>query len=337
MTPCKPFGGDGGYSTYLAWNPVESRIGSMAVASQTYQKIRSVGRLPTPCRTALKLLELANNEDSTLNEFSAVVEKDPSLASRLIQLANSPLAAQSRKIASIRQAITLLGLVSVKSVALGFSLVDRNRKGACAAFDYEAFWSESVARAAAARHVAGRVKSFPPDEAFTCGLLCQIGRLGLATVYPESYASVLEEAHVSRRPLSEAEREALDIDHNELAAEMMADWGLPKCFCNAVRLQDETDQTGRSVEPQTDPLAGLLRLGGLVSKLLVKTPAMFEFARLTQAANLAGVQPLALPDVFDGIRAEWQDLGIIFNVKTRRSAPLMELRTQAGAHHPWCL
>lgn len=302
------------------------------MASQAYQKIKSAGRLPTPLSTALRLLELADQEDSTLDEFAAVVEKDPNLASRLIQLVNSPLVARSRQIASIRQAITLLGLVSVKTVAVGFSLVDRNRKGACAAFDYEAFWSESVARAATARHVAGRLKSFLPDEAFTCGLLCQIGRLALATVYPQSYAAVLEEVKISGRQLCEVERDVLDIDHNELAAEMMSDWGLPASFCNAVRRQDETGPADRSVEPQTDPLAGLLRLGGLVSLLLVKAPVSFEFATLTQAANLAGVQPLVLPEVFDGIRGEWQDLGTIFKVKTRESAPLIELRAQACTH-----
>ncbi|MFQ5490610.1 MAG: HDOD domain-containing protein [Phycisphaerae bacterium] len=301
------------------------------MASEVYEKIKAADRLPTPSGTVLTLVDLANREDSTLNQMATVVESDPGLASRLVKLVNSPLAALSRQIASVQQAIALLGLATVKSVALGFSLVDNNRKGACAAFDYETFWSESVARATTARHVGNRLKNFPPDEAFTCGLLCQIGRLALATAFPKDYAAILAEVKANDRALTDVETEAFNIDHNELAAEMMADWLMPAMFCDAVRNQDKPQSSAPESRPEQ--LAQILRLGGLVATLLVKTPMTYDFSTLTQTANTLGIKPTVLPEVFDCIREEWQGLGSILDVKTQRSASLIELRTQAGNRH----
>lgn len=313
----------------------------------TYEAIKETGCLPTLSGAALKLLTLTNRDDTTTEELAAVVQADPSLASRLLKLVNSPLAGTSRTIASLHQAIALLGFRAVKNVALGFSLLDDNRNGACDAFDYEGFWSKSVARAVTARTITARLKNFAPDEAFTCGLLCQIGRLALATAFPTPYASILRSplSSTQQPPASEpdnaknsdrttsveaAERDAFAISHNDLAAEMMADWGLAEVFCDAVRNQDKADLAGSSLEPRAVQLASVLYLGGKVATLLTDSPNHpDDFPPMTQAANRVGFDPCAFTDVFDTIREEWQQIGAILNVKTQRVPPLIELRAEA--------
>lgn len=317
------------------------------MGSTTYEAIKKAGGLPTPSGAALKLLTLASKEETTTEELAAVVQADPGLAARLLKLVNSPLAGKYRTIASLHQAIALLGFRAVKDVALGFSLLDDHRNGACEVFDYEAFWSTSVARAVTARIITAQLKSFAPDEAFTCGLLCQIGRLALATAFPTPYASVLRSQLSSERQppakdpdgakspeaqtsLEAVEQDTFAINHNVLAGEMMADWGLAGVFCDAVRNQDKPDLAGSSLEPRTAHLGGVLYLGGKVATLLTDSPNHpDDFPPMTQAANRVGLDPCAFSDVFDTIREEWRHIGQILNVKTQRVAPLIELRAEA--------
>ena len=74
-----------------------------------------------------------------------------------------------------------MGLRAVKLMALSFSLVSADHKGACSGFDFDQLWSRSLACAVAARTIARRSKICPAEEAFVAGLLRDIGQLVLAT------------------------------------------------------------------------------------------------------------------------------------------------------------
>ncbi len=311
------------------------------MSSTVYQAIKASHRLPSPSGVALRVLELARNEEFTLGEIAAVVESDPAIALRLLKLVNSPLAGIPRQIASIQRAAAMLGVRAVTSLALGFSLVSENRRGRCSAFEYELFWSESVARAVAARHLANHLKNFAPDEAFTCGLLSWIGRLALATAFPQRYADVLE--HVFRQyraastrlchpscELVETETSAFGIKHNELAAEMMADWHMPAIFCEAVRAQDAPDAGNPDVHSRACQFARILHLTGPIVLLLTQ-PTIYQdtLSILAEEAARQGITPYLCHEMLDAISREWSDAGTIFSVHTRQVPPLAEIYAQA--------
>ena len=90
---------------------------------------------------ALALFSLARDERPTALGVAAVVYKDSAIASRPLKYVNSPLAGLSRKVASLLHEVALLGIHTVKSIALGLSLVSRTRKGRCEKFNCEAFCS----------------------------------------------------------------------------------------------------------------------------------------------------------------------------------------------------
>lgn len=300
------------------------------MSKAAYKAIKQTNALPSPTGVALEILRLANDESTTIEQLTATVETDPAISSRLLRLVNSPLAGLARRVSSISGAIKLLGIRTVKNLALGFSLVADNREGACAGFDYDTFWSDSLGRAVAARVIAHRTKGFPPDEAFAAGLLSQIGRLALATVFPETYAYALnlaQEGDVAQ--LLKTEREVLEIDHNELAAEMFADWYLPESFQVAVRAQD-----GGEVEPAADSPGGrltrILHLAGSVAAVLADPVVYREaLAAMVNEAHRLGIRPDILPADFDLIGTEWRETGTVFSVPARRVPPLAEIYAQA--------
>ncbi len=297
---------------------------------QTYETIRQTCTLPSATDVAREILRVANDESATIAQVAAVVENDPATAARLLKLVNSPLAGVSRKIASVPQAVGLLGLETVKSTAVAFSLVSNFKEGPCGAFDYERFWSESIAAAVTARHLAHRLKNIAADEAFTCGLCCQIGRLAFATAYPERYAALLDQIDAGDpSSLSQSELDAFGMNHDQLAAEMMADWSLPVVFCNAVRRMDETDDDALDASERVVAIARTLHLAVAISHIFVPLVTSRKvLASLTNEANRLGIGPFVFAEVFDSVSQEWRDIGSIFDVRTRKVPPLAEIYTR---------
>jgi HD-like signal output (HDOD) protein len=194
------------------------------------EQIKLSGQLPSPRGVALAVLEISRRENATLGEIARVVQTDPALSGRLIKLANTA-SRIARPVVSVQEAVVRQGMATVRQLALGFSLLDQYRAGACDAFDYQGFWSHSLLMALSMQALGTRVRVAAADELFICGLLAQVGQLALATAYHDEYNAVLEAYHTHpAQPLIAHERAHLETDHTELGIVMMADWGMPKVF-----------------------------------------------------------------------------------------------------------
>lgn len=297
-----------------------------------YEKIKNTGKLPSPSGVALEIMCLVEDEASTLEQITASVETDPALAARVIKLVNSPLYGAPRAIASVSTAVKLLGRNSVKNLALGISLLAANRDGVSQAFDFERFWSESVARAVAARGLANQFGGCAPDEAFTVALLSKIGHIALATAFPEAYDDLLGKVHGrSRQALLDAERGAFKIDHNDLTAAMMADWRLADVFCQSVRSQDDVDDMGLDRDSRVAKIARTLHLAGAMAYVLVE-PKVYreELAALLKTGDTLGVGADLFTAAFDVAKEEWRNLGGVLSVQTREAPSLREAHTRAS-------
>jgi HD-like signal output (HDOD) protein len=303
------------------------------MSKAAYQKIKQTTTLPSPTGVALEILRLTADEHATLDAITTAVQSDPALSARMLKVVNSPLAGTSRTIVSVSSAIKMLGMRMVRTLALGFSLLSNNRTGPCKSFNHDLFWSASLAQAVAARHLANRLKNFSPDEAFTVGLLAKVGRLALATAFPEAYAYALSLSDSSQpQTLRRHEREMFDIDHNELSAEMMADWHLPDIVCQAVRRQDASDVVQAETTARVDQLARILHLAGSTAAVLTDSRVYHDsLSLLVNAASRVGLKPDLFQEVFESIGQEWRDAGTIFSITTRNVPSLAEIYSQAHA------
>lgn len=200
-----------------------------------FEELRLTGKLPSPTGVGLRILQITQRDDVSLEEVASVLQTDPTLTGRLLKLANSGANGGRSVVTTAQAAAVRLGMRSVRNISLGFSLLANNRAGRCQAFDYDGFWSHSLAVAAAAQAVADLTGDVVPTEAFTCGLLQGMGRLALASIHPTAYGTVLERARgqTSSR-LAEIEQENFGTHHREVASAMLKDWRLPQHFCDAV-------------------------------------------------------------------------------------------------------
>lgn len=295
-------------------------------ADQAYAVLKQHPDLPSPKGAALEIMRLAASETCRLSDLARIIESDPALASRLIKLVNSAAFPHNRPVASLMEAIAYLGTRIVVSMSLGFSLV--STRGRCKSFDYVGFWSTSLARAVAGCRIAQELACYVPDEVFTVGLLSQLGRLVLATVYPERYATLLSSTSCSRHELVELERELFQIDHNDLTARLMADWNLPPPVCDAVRLQCETEADDFDLQADPQRLAGVLATAATLADHIVYGGT--APAGLVRQASRLGLDPALLSSLIGDILPHWREMVDIFELDDLSDEEIKSIYAEAA-------
>jgi diguanylate cyclase (GGDEF)-like protein len=178
--------------------------------------------------------------------------------------------------------------------------------------------------AIAAGALTTRVRSAPPDEAFTCGLLADIGTLAIATIYPVEFADLLGAPQPLRAGARAAlERERFATDHNEMGAALLEDWHLPRVFVAAV-FHHETPARAQLPEGSREfTVCALLGLAAQFADFCVarEDDRRGQVPDLILSAAKLGIDEAALAKLSDEVVAQWTDWGKILEVKTQEVPP----------------
>lgn len=284
-----------------------------------FHEIKVSDRLPTPSGTALAIIKLLQREDATARALAQLVQTDPALTGRILRLVNSPAIGARRHIVSVMDAVLILGMNTVRQFALSLSLVADHREGRCKAFDYAMYWSMSLARAVALQSIAAREQIVSPDEAFTMGLLAEIGSLVLATVWPDDYSACLE--HARGESLLSAERERFAIDHDHLSVMLLADWGFPADFLQAMELSlDATPLDDSRAARLARQLAFARQIAHYCLTQESDRPRLVP--ALQAAATDHGLDAASLTEFLASAEAQWSEWGQLIGITTDIREPL---------------
>ncbi|MCC6407015.1 MAG: diguanylate cyclase [Planctomycetes bacterium] len=299
-------------------------------------ELKMTGNLPSPTGVGLAILELTSREDYSLGDLARTLQTDPALTGRILRLANSSDKAGAQPAKTVHEAAMRLGVRTVRSVALGFSLVSGNRAGACAAFDYDDYWSRSLATAVAAQVLAEQLRTVVPPEAFTCGLLADIGRLALASIHPVAYAKVMTDVRGrSTDELAAAETRDFGLDHRELAGAMLADWKLPISFsfsvANFERREPEAAWPDDAAKHMTGILKAASRIGAacLLHRDEASTTTRMHWNALDESRQELGLSPQDFLRLCELVRASWRDWGSILKINTPNGPSFEEISRTA--------
>lgn len=197
-----------------------------------FEELKASANLPSPAGIALEIIRLTQEPNLNLDALVPPVQADPVLTGRVLKMANSVLNNPDGSILSVREALRRLGTNALTHLALSLSIMDRNRSGMCQAFDYDLFWSTSLMRGLALQLLSQHKTVITPEEAFSIGLISQIGRLALAQIYPDQYSICLQETH---KNLLAIERETFMIDHEQVTLAMLEEWGIPDWILEALK------------------------------------------------------------------------------------------------------
>src|SRR3954468_13143502 len=173
------------------------------------ERVKGCSLLPSLPAVALRLMDLVR-QDAPVTEIAKVISADPAITSRLLRTVNSSFYRRSHTVSTVSHAITVLGVVSVKTIVLGFSLVQNLKKQQTRGFDHLKYWRHSLYTATAARVLAERIKMLQKDECFLAALLADIGMLALDKALGDEYGA-LQKSVSSHGQLEAAEKKAFDL------------------------------------------------------------------------------------------------------------------------------
>ncbi|MFN0243084.1 MAG: diguanylate cyclase [Planctomycetota bacterium] len=306
--------------------------------NQTFEELKLTGKLPSPPGVGMKILKLTADEDCSAHEIGQTIMADSALTGRLLKIANSAQSAGVQPIATVSEATMRIGVRSVRNVALGLSLVSAYRSGICAHFDYDRYWSVSLARAVAAQRLGERVRFAAPAEAYVIGLLCQIGRLALATVHATEYSALLESerAH-DLTQLRAAERRRFEIDHAEISAHMLSEWGLPEVYGKAVQIYEDRGQIDRFQQKDVAQVARLLNAAELVAEICgtsksdESAPWKRYASDLVELSRYLDFDMAETVDLCNRVAREWTEWGKTLNIPTLTPVAFQDIEALAQA------
>lgn len=297
-----------------------------------FEELKSSGNLPTPAGVGMKILQITSKDDYEVAEMGQAIMADSSLTGRILQLANSAINAASEPATTVSESVMRVGSSSVRSLALAFSLVSDRKTGKCGVFDYDLYWSTSLARAVMAQVLSVRMKVGRPEEAYICGLLADVGRLALASVFSDEYPEIVVESRVHPSlDIKKLEQERFGIDHSQVAACMATDWGLPQVL-GAAMYNAQVRPTIGSDEEGAETLTCVLRLAGAFAKAIALDEAASpeEWAHAGEeyrnAASTLGFDEGTFLSLCDECIKNWVEWGQELKVAThpQRTASLIE-------------
>ena len=233
------------------------------ITTGTHQKVEdivnNIKHLPSLPAVLQKLIMVLEDYNCSAQDIERIVTTDPALTVRILKLANSPLYKGIEEVATISQAVTRLGFLKLRDVAISIGATQTLSQMADEKTQQE-YWHHAVYTATCA-NVLAKTAGIPiPEVTFVVGLLHDIGDLVLAAIAPEHYANLQKMAPHARL---ENEEKMFGATHPRIGNLLLKQWGLPKELCDAVRLH-HTEQVYLS---KREPVMSIVVLADMLSKV----------------------------------------------------------------------
>jgi HD-like signal output (HDOD) protein len=199
----------------------------MDAKTDLLKRLESGYSLPALSVVAIRLVELASDEQCSVNDLVSLIEKDPSLAIRLLKIANSAFFKTAVPATTLRQAVIRIGFQQLRIMALSLSLRDTFPMGTVGGFDYERFWRASLYRALMAKSLAEQIGTCNPEEAFVGGLTLGVGFLIFFNMFIRGSGEEIGHELDSLEKLLAWEQEKFGVNHRQIGAAALRYWKFP--------------------------------------------------------------------------------------------------------------
>ena len=211
--------------------------------------LEEVERLMPLPQAASRVVQVTTGERFSAYDLAEVVATDTALTAKILRLANSAYYGFPRRITTVRDAVVLIGFRTVRATAIAAAMIDMLPPSRVDRFHSDLFWSHSVACALVGEAMARETGLARADEAFTVGILHDVGRLVFSQLASAAFKRALEAALAEQQPLAAAEQAELGYDHAQAGASLARRWNFPREICRAIQ-----DHHHLEVDPQRSGL-----------------------------------------------------------------------------------
>jgi len=197
---------------------------------------QGINDIPPLSPVVVDVLDFLNSSDEV--DFSILESKiiqEPGLTGRILNLSNSSFFGMPGAIGSLKDACLVLGINAIRNLVISSAMMEKFPSNSGKNLDLEGLWKHAVGTAAAAKVLAKHVH-LDEEQAFTAGLLHDIGKMILDAHFSEQYAKVIAYQEENECLIGEAEEKIIGTDHSEVGAMVAESWNLPAEITNSISL-----------------------------------------------------------------------------------------------------
>lgn len=192
------------------------------------------GEIPSPPQLLLRLLQIVDDDQTTMGDLASLVRQDPGISTRVLSIANSPALRRGTEFTTLENCLIALGTRLVRSIATCLSIQSLfERRSIISGEEISRFWGHSLVVAELSRSLAISAGHPRPEEAYLAGLLHDIGELILLSALGEPYARLLastsdEDALMARESIE------FGVHHGEIGTWLADKWQLDSSFADGI-------------------------------------------------------------------------------------------------------
>jgi HD-like signal output (HDOD) protein len=234
------------------------------------QKIMtSIQDLPTIPAVAMKINQLLKSKTAGSSDIGTIIAKDQNITVKLLKLVNSSYYGLPRTVGSISDAVSYLGGNILSQIVLSIGVLSTFEGKGKSGLDRKGFWSHGIAVAALSKSIAKEKKLIKiPEEAFTAGLLHDLGIIAMDHAVPELYKMVLDKSKSEKIPLVPIEKDLLTVTHGQVGEWVARNWELPLNIIVAILYHHDKPSERQGKAKSDDPIVDVVSVADYMSHLI---------------------------------------------------------------------
>lgn len=222
-----------------------------------------VYNLPSIPVIMLEVNKLLDNPMTSAAELGRVISKDQGLVTKILTVANSPLYGLPRRVSTIDFAIIILGFDHIKNIVLALSMIEAFKNKSDKYLDRKKYWIHSIMVASTAKRICDDLGYHFTGEAFTCGLLHDLGIPVIHKYFNKDYITICDLVGNKNYTFDSAEAEVLGLTHEDIGYYLAQRWNLPHTIADTI-LNHEHPQ----LSSQNKILSSVVHLADYMTSIL---------------------------------------------------------------------
>lgn len=271
------------------------------------KRLKRVDEIKALSFVATEIVQLASESESSVQELVALITRDHSITSKVLQLSNSAFFRVQRRVRTLDQAVKNIGFTQIRDLAIGVSVIEGFTKGSGHLNRIE-FWKHSIATAVICRRLADMTKHPVPETAFLAGLLHDLGRVVYDEYFHDEYQPVMRRAMADGLTLEHLEHDMLGVSHPQLARKMLDRWKLPDAINDAITFHHAPYDAIKNFLSKDRHLLAIVHAGNVIAESMPVSRQGTEMMRAVDAGffglmhcdnplDLCDLATRALPDI----------------------------------------
>ncbi len=201
---------------------------------ETFAVLENVHNLPSIPVVLAEVNNLLSDHNTSASDLGAVISRDQGLVTKVLSVANSPLYGIPRRVSTIEFAIVILGFNHIKNIVIALSMMEAFKTVNGNKFRKKEYWTHSILTGFLAKRLADDLGYAFSGEAFTSGLLHDLGLPLIFKLFPKEYNEIVNGVILGEGTYLELEQKYLGASHCEIGRFLVDKWNLPDSLAEAV-------------------------------------------------------------------------------------------------------